>query len=279
MQQPQIVVKSNHIISASYELSVLEQRIILTCISQIRRDEVITDDVLYSVSVDKLIDLCSTNSKSIYAELAVAAKRLYERSIVVLYQPDGTKRSEMKQEFRWVQRINYIKNEARIELRFSKDILPYLTNLSERFTRYSLSDVAKMSSSYAIRLFELLSQYSHVGTREIELNQLRQWFMLENKYPSIKDFKKWVLDPAVQQINEHSPISVSWDQRKTGRKVTHLQFTFSPKETALPVLINDSKSPKKRSVITKAEAEKFAKVGETYEMLYQRLSSDYIIRG
>lgn len=277
--QPQIV-KSNHIISASYELSVLEQRIILTCISKIGRNgEKITDDQLYSVSIDNLIALCGTNSKSIYTELAEAAKRLYERSIVVLHEPDGTKRVEREQRFRWVQRVDYIKNEGRIELRFSKDILPYLTSLSERFTRYSLSDVAKMSSSYAIRLFELLIQYGSAGMREVELDQLRQWFMLEKKYSSIKDFKKWVLDPAIEQINEHSPISVSWSQRKTGRKVTHLQFTFSRKETIAPALVDGSAKPKKCTVITKTEAEKLARAGESYEALYQRLSSEYIIRG
>lgn len=257
---PQIV-KSNHIISASYELSVLEQRIILTCISQIRRDETITDEVLYSVSVDSLIELCGTSSKSIYAELVNAAKRLYGRSIVVLYQPDGTKRAEIEQEFRWVQRVNYIKNEGRIELRFSKDILPYLTSLSERFTRYPLEDVAKMSSSYAIRLYELLMQYNDIGKREIELDQLRQWFMLEDKYPSIKDFKVRVLDPAVQQINEHSPLQVVWDQRKTGRRVTHLIFEFKPKK-----LIKS-----KEKMITMQELSKLALAGETTEQALKRL--------
>lgn len=275
---PPQIVKSNHIISASYELSVLEQRIILTCISKIGRNgEKITDDQLYSVSIDNLIALCGTNSKSIYTELAEAAKRLYERSIVVLHEPDGTKRIEREQRFRWVQRVDYIKNEGRIELRFSKDILPYLTSLSERFTRYSLSDVAKMSSSYAIRLFELLIQYGSAGIREVELDQLRQWFMLEKKYSSIKDFKKWVLDPAIEQINEHSPISASWSQRKTGRKVTHLQFTFSRKETITPTFIDGSEKPKKRTLITKTVAEKMARPGEGYSELYQRLSQEYVI--
>lgn len=193
----------------------------------------------------------------------------------------ANQRAEIEQEFRWVQRVNYIKNEARIELRFSKDILPYLTNLSERFTRYSLSDVAKMSSSYAIRLFELLTQYSNMGMREIELNQLRQWFMLENKYPSIKDFKVRVLDPAVRQINDYSTLQVTWSQRKTGRKVTHLQFQFGPKEANKPALPNTESKPvkrQKRKAISKAEAEKLARPGESYDELYQRLSSEYLIR-
>ena len=33
------VVKSNHVIEASYRLSIAEQRIVLFCITQIRRDQ------------------------------------------------------------------------------------------------------------------------------------------------------------------------------------------------------------------------------------------------
>jgi len=35
-----------------------------------------------------------------------------------------------------------------------------------------------------------------------------------------------MLDPAVEQINEYSPIMVSWNQRKTWRKVTNLVFDY-----------------------------------------------------
>lgn len=44
-ENPQ-VYKSNALIEASYRLSVAEQRIMLACISQVRRDEPITDEVL-----------------------------------------------------------------------------------------------------------------------------------------------------------------------------------------------------------------------------------------
>lgn len=257
----QQVVKSNHIISASYELSVLEQRLILSCIGQIRRDNAaISDETLYSVSVESLLDLCPTKSNSIYEKLAEAARRLYERSISVQYKPDGSKSVGRKSRFRWVQRVDYIEKEGRIELRFSKDILPYLTSLSERFTRYSLADVANMSSSYAIRLYELLVQYNDIGKREIELVQLRQWFVLENKYPSIKDLKKWVIEPAINQINEHSPLQVSWTQRKTGRTVTHLLFEWEPKKPKIT-----------KKTITMAELSKLAYVGETTEQALSRL--------
>ncbi|RWX52598.1 replication initiation protein, partial [Photobacterium chitinilyticum] len=40
----------------------------------------------------------------------------------------------------------------------------------------------------------------------------------------------------------HSPLQVEWAQRKTGRKVTHLLFSFGPKKPAKAV----GKAPAKR---------------------------------
>lgn len=144
----------------------------------------------------------------------------------------------------WVQTIIYVEGEGRIELRFSKDMLPYLTDLQREFTRYSLADVAKMSSVYGVRLYELLVQQPG-GRREIALSDLRNWLQLEGRYQSIKDFKARVIQPAVEQINEHSPLAVRWDQRKTGRRVTHLVFTYVNKTKAqLKAAAKSAEQPK-----------------------------------
>lgn len=258
------VVKSNHIVSASYRLSTAEQRIILSCIAQVRRDENVTDNILYSITARDIADLCGTDQKTAYRDLAAAAARLFDRRVTVLFEPDGRSRSPRRRQTRWVQTVDYIEGEGRVEIRFGKDILPYLTGLTEQFTRYQLSAVAKMTSAHAIRLFELLSQFNGVGKREIAIEQLREWFELEDSYPSIKDLKLRVIDPAVAQINEHSPLRVDWTQRKTGRKVTHLLFSFGPKAS--------SSAKAKKAALTDADLRKLARPGETWDQLRARLN-------
>ena len=268
-QDRQLVVKSNHIIEASYRLSVAEQRVILSAISQVRRDKPVTDEVLYSVTAAELAQLCGTDPKTAYRDLQHAAERLQTRRVSLLLEPDGvTIRSKRRRVTCWVQTVDYIDQEGRIEMRFGKDILPYLTGLQREFTRYALSDVAKMTSAYGIRLYELLVQWPE-GHREVALDDLRRWLQLEERYPSIKDLNRRVLDPAVEQINEHSPLMVSWSQRKTGRKVTHLVFDYAPKKPAKAV----GKAPAKRKAgkISDAEIAKQARPGETWEAARARL--------
>jgi len=264
------IVKSNQIIEASYRLSVAEQRVILSAISQVRRDKPVTDEVLYSVTAAEIAKLCGTDPNTAYRDLQNAAERLQTRRVSLILEPDGvTIRSKRRRVTCWVQTVDYIDQEGRIEMRFGKDILPYLTGLQREFTRYALSDVAKMTSAYGIRLYELLVQWPE-GHRVVALDDLRRWLQLEDRYPSIKDFKRWVLDPAVEQINVHSPLMLTWEQRKTGRKVTHLVFDYTPKKSAKAV----SKAPAKRKAgkISDAEIAKQARPGETWEAARARLN-------
>ncbi len=163
---------------------------------------------------------------------------------------------------RWVQAVTY--SEGAAELRFSTPIAPYLTNLKAQFTQYCLSDVAKMSSAYAIRLYELLVQWNGAKSREVEIEWLREALQLEGKYSATKDFRARVIDMAVQQINEFSPLTVSYSQRKTGRRVTHLVFKFQSKV---------DKGPKKPSPqLTPDYIKANAKPGETWKQATERLN-------
>jgi len=273
MEHPPMVYKSNALVEAAYRLSVQEQRIILACIGQVRRDEQVTDEVLYSVTAADLANLSGMAVSDTYKELKEAALRLKRREVRLTQEPNGKGKKPKVMITGWVQTIFYIEGEGRVELRFTKDMLPYLTDLQREFTRYALSDVAKMTSAHGIRLYELLAQWPD-GHREVALNDLRRWLQLEDRYPSIKDFKLRVLDPAVAQINEHSPLAVTWEQRKTGRKVTHLTFTFGPKKPTKAAGKAPRNPPEKRKggKLSEAEMQALARPGETWEQLRTRLN-------
>lgn len=271
MENKPMVYKSNSLVEAAYRLSVQEQRIILACISQVRRDEEVTDEVLYSVTAAELAKLSGTALEASYSELKAAALRLKRREVRLTQEPNGLGKKPSIMITGWVQTIIYREGEGRVELRFTKDMLPYLTGLKREFTRYALSDVAKMTSAHAIRLYELLMQWPE-GNRVVALDDLRRWLQLEDRYPLMADLRRCVIEPAVQQITEHSPLTLTWSQRKTGRKVTHLAFDYAPKKRPAKAV---GKAPAKRKSgkLTDAEIARLARPGESWEAARARISA------
>ena len=219
------VVKSNQVIEASYQLSAVEQRIVLAAISRIPKNQPITDDELYPVSVNEL-QLLGVHEKTAYRDLKEGINRLYERSINLSVDDKSIK-------MRWVQEVQFLDSQSVIGIRFSKPILPFISNLSREFTKYALSDIAGINSGYGIRIYELLVQYRQIGKREISVESLRTMLELGKKYPLFADFKKRVIDTAIDQINEYSPLKVTYEQKKTGRKVTHIIFSFKEKSKSI----------------------------------------------
>ena len=130
------------------------------------------------------------------------------------------------------------------------------------YTAYFLKHVAKFRSSYSIRLYEMLIQWKSVGSTEIEVDELRQLWVLENKYPAMCDLKKRVIEPALRDINEYSNLWVKVGQRKRGRRVHSLQFRFGLKQ-----------QEKKKKQLTREYIEKHAKPGESWEDAVSRLKT------
>lgn len=271
------VVKSNRVIEAGYKLSLTELKILLICTGQIDPNQELDSHFRFEVSAKDFSDLTENFTQNEYRDLKEAAERLLSRIVTINNPyPDEPKVKQLKTH--WISFVAYIPEEGKIRLGFASEITPYLSQLSKEFTCYRIKNIGKMNSIYAIRLYELLMQWKTTGTREIELDWLRTRFELEDKYSSIKDLKLKVIDPAVKDINTHSNYNVSWTQRKTGRRVTHLTFTFTEKKPVveLPIKPKAIKKVKEETVqgITKAEIEKQARPGESYEQAAVRIARE-----
>jgi plasmid replication initiation protein len=271
------IYKANALVSASYRLSVQEQRILLSCIAQIDVEggEVITDEKLYSVRVFDIENMSDHSSKNLYLEIKNAAASLFERQVTLNCLPNGNgKRKTLVT--RWVQSIEYDEKESSVNLRFSRDIAPYLTNLSSHYTKYHLKDVAKLSSAHAVRIFELMMQWKSVGKATYAIEELREILLLKDEYPKLSDFKKRVLSVAQQQINLHTPYLLSIDQQKYGKKVTHIVFNFSLKDSPKKKKLV-SKKPTKKDLQDPKFLSKHGRPGEDTNQVIRRLKEQFDI--
>jgi plasmid replication initiation protein len=65
---------------------------------------------------------------------------------------------------------------------------------------------------------------------EYSIPELRQLFDVGDKYPRFADFNKYVLKPALAEINDYGTVSVKTKNEKLGRNVVKIRFDWQWKK-------------------------------------------------
>lgn len=284
----ELIVKDNALINASYSLELTEQRIILLAILKARENKTPHNQELI-VTAQSYITAFNVHRNTAYKTLKTACDNLFTRQFT--YQRYNSNGNIEQVRSRWVQSVIYAENESYIKIKFTDEILPLVTMLEKHFTSYELQQVASLKSVHSIRLYELLIQYRTVGKIEISLDDLRLKLGInESEYPRMDNFKNRVLDVGIQQINEHSDITVKYEQVKQGRNITGFKFSFRQKakatahrtqrdDTTGDLFSIDGLSDKQIAVFSRKLSElpelgNFAPIGASAEQFAQMIASE-----
>ena len=290
----QLVTKDNSLIGASYSLGVVEQRLIFLAIIEAREQKTLIAAGgllrIYAQSYAKQFDVEKNTS---YEAMKRAVEGLYEAGFTYS-KIDELSGKIGRYKSRWVDKIGYIDDLGCVELVFASDVIPLITRLEAKYTEYELKQVVGLQSEYAIRLYELIIQWRSVGkTNLISLEELREKLGLVDEYKRIEAFKRRVLNLAVRQINEHTDITVEYEQHKQGRVITGFTFKFkvklkSKKATALNGENDESYMPSSLKMTAKqrisfasqlsqmGELSSYAKQGEDYKEFATRIESELL---
>ena len=241
----ELVVKDNLLINASYNLEVTEQRLILLAIINARQTgNGITADSKLEIHASDYASRFDVTNDGAYRALKNAVLNLFDRQFSFKEEDRNGKIGTVKS--RWVSRIKYIDDSATLEITFAPDVVPLITRLEQHFTSYQIKQVAQLTGKYAIRLYELLIAWREVGkVPQINLAEFRNKIGVEDdEYMRMSDFKIRVLEPSIKQINEHTDITVTYEQHKKGRSIIGFSFRFKPKPQAkVEKLVNPKRDP------------------------------------
>ena len=245
----ELIVKDNALMNASYNLNLVEQRLILLAIIEARESGkgINANDPLV-VHAESYITQFGVARQTAYQALKDACKDLFARQFS--YQ-ESRRKGTITITSRWVSQVGYMDNEATVELVFAPAVVPLITRLEEQFTKYDIEQISGLSSAYAVRLYELLICWRSAGkTPIIEITEFRKRLgVLDSEYQRMERLKTGVLVLAMEQINQHTDINVSYKQHKAGRTVTGFSFTFTQKKQLKDVTPKPKKAePKPKSI-------------------------------
>lgn len=275
----EIIVKDNALINASYNLDLVEQRLILLAIIEARETGkgINANDAL-EVHASSYINHFNVEKHTAYAVLKQAADDLFERRFS--YQFSNTNGNTEYVKSRWVSEIRYVENEALIKLIFAPSVVPLITRLEQHFTSYELKQVSQLSSRYAIRLYELLIAWRSTGKTPIfELTEFRnQLGIADDEYKRMELFKRRVLDVAISQVNDFTDIVVKYEQHKKGRTISGFSFNFKQKQERKKINVKKTILTDKqldlfanKLAYDPAFSNQFSEAGESYENFAKRI--------
>ena len=227
-----LVVKDNALINASYNFELTEQRLIMLAIINARESgQCITADSKLEIHASYYAKLFNVSIDASYKALREAVNNLFNLQFSYTAEYKRTGKTGIVRS-RWVSRIFYVDDLALLEITFAPDVVPLVTRLEEHFTSYQAKQVAHLTSKYATRLYELLIAWREVGkVPQIEIGEFRNRLgLLDDEYTAMHNFKKRVLEPSIQQINEHTDINVTYEQHKKGRLISGFSFRLKQKQ-------------------------------------------------
>lgn len=220
----EIATQSNKLIEASYKMSVPAKRVMLMLLGQIHPGQ---QDISGRVRIEAS-DYSKKTGVAInhaYADIKNGCRELM-RTIIKTRDPERKTTSECVV----VSWMEYHENEGWLEATFTQWVAPFIHKLRKDigYRTISINEAVQFKRFHTIRLYELIMQWNTSGVRHIRIEELRRIFQIESKqYSRFADFKRWVLEPSVSEINAQQNWDVSWSPIKSGRKITSISFSFS----------------------------------------------------
>ena len=239
LPRPVEIRQSNAITTARYEMTALEMDVMFALLSRLNRDD--KPGTMYRLRVQELEQLTSREWN--YHRLGPAVEALVGRCYHIEEDNSWLKVTMLAS-------AEYLKGQGVIELEISEKLRPYLIDLKNNFTSYKLQSVLNLTSKYAKRIYTLASQWKDIGaTKTYSLDDFKYMLSLkdplgieEEQYVQISNLKKFVLDIAVQQINEHTDLTISYKLGKVGRSFQTVCFyvvQHQPQQLPIPFELSE----------------------------------------
>ena len=225
------VCQANSLVGGKQALKLNSAKLIRAAIMQVVRD----DEELkpYIITISELAELLNVPKSNIYRDIDDITDDILNNPVYIREEA-GKKVRWIK--IPWVTRCEY-NSDIGVALKLNDELKPFLLNLKEHYTQYTLDSILVMKSVYAIRLYELLQ--SKIMTRilpragtdiELSVETLKECCGCESKaYNTFSNFRNRVIDIAVKEINEKTLFTLSYEYVKKGKSVIALIFHINMK--------------------------------------------------
>ena len=215
-----ICTQDNQIIESCYSMTLLEKRLLLLTISKIDSTQFPKSTIPLIISVDAAEWAKYYSESNPWRDVKLAAKSLLSKHVT--FHP----KVGVEKKVNWFSSIEYHDEDGWITIEFTRPMQVRLAGMLEQFTKIDLLSVSKFKSIYSIRLYEIISQFGGTGYRVISLEDFRFSMDCQDRYRENKELIKFVVKPALKEINQKTNLKIQMENVKKGRKISAFKFIF-----------------------------------------------------
>ena len=221
-----LVVSSNDLVHAKYDLSLWQKRVFIYAISQLEKEDKEFKSIKIFVADIIKFFKASDGVKS-YNAILDAPKNL-DKTIEVPYTT-----SEGFLRYGYVKLLQKYTIPADgenanqyIEIQFNSELQPHLLELKEKFLKYDIRNIIELQSTYSFRMFEILKSYEYRKSIEFDLEKLKDILEVKNKYTQYNDFRKYVIDKSQRDLSKFCDITFDYEEIKAlkGKRIASIRF-------------------------------------------------------
>lgn len=209
-------IRPEGLIEARHELTAKENDIIDLVLNTIKDD----NEYVYEIDIEKYKGIYNLGSSNIYRDLKKATNDLYEKHNNFSIKNKATG-EEMK--FVWFSMLTYIDKKGKIYFEIGHTLKNMLLNMKKKIY-YRIEYPINFKSLYSKRIYYMLKSFEDTGWRIDKIDDLKHKLYCPQTYKNFATFRKKVLDMASEEINNASDIKFTYEEIKTGRKVTAIKF-------------------------------------------------------
>lgn len=240
------VVHHNDLIESSYKLNIDEMRLLNLALTKI--DSRKPNVGIIEIYPDEFSEMFDLSKKNVWRNMKNSLLSIMQKPVKLRFKDDNGKLKEKV--IAWLGSTTYFADQAdgaKIELEFTPQIIPYLFELHGNFTRINFEYASRLNTPFSFRLYQWLTREykmkkGSVYELSMTIENIKSCAQLTNSYPVWMDFKKKIIQPSIDAINQKTNLSVSYSVTKLGRKVHSLTFTYIDEVAKVTKALNNGEA-------------------------------------
>ena len=242
------ISKSNTLIEAGFDLTLAEHDLMTLAINKLHKQATGNHEVFITAQEFAVANKISDSHA--YQQLKATADKLMERHLkfplyidldkkqnkepnaVCVVPPKHGRYETVPTKHNWLQSVGYMESNGFIYLLFTDPIRFLIDKTGDAYTTYNFTNTIEMTTFGGKRLYEMVCKWKDLGkTKLMYIDEWKEFFGVVDKYPRTAEFKRWVLLPAIAEVNAQGDFRISLNQEKIGRTITHFQILIKKLKT------------------------------------------------